>query len=109
MLTFLQWGSVAVGLISALLWWLSAQTFFAQSTTGKLGSTGGAGDVAYMVEPGKFIVSHSSRVSRANGWAALLTGLAIMLQAIATAVAAQEASASQTQPVAALTMTHHAI
>lgn len=83
----LQIGSVIAGLLAAILWWLSAQTFFAQTKTGDLNSVkgSGTGDKAYDLGDGVLIVEHQSRVARANGLAAIASAVAVLLQAVAMA------------------------
>ena len=80
----LQWLSVLSGLAAAALWWLSAQSFFSQSKARDLPTSGGSdGDMAYLLDDGTMVIEHNSRVALTNAWAASLSGLAVLFQAIA--------------------------
>jgi high-affinity Fe2+/Pb2+ permease len=82
----LQWLSVLAGLAAAVLWWLSAQNFFSQSQATGLPSGGQDGDTAYSFSDGTILIQHNSRVALTNAWAAELSGLAVLLQAIVQAL-----------------------
>lgn len=84
----LQWLSVGFGLSAAICWWLSAQSFFSQSKHPSWPPPEGTSDhdLSYVLEDGSVIVQRNGRVALANAVAAVLSGLAVLFQALPQAL-----------------------
>lgn len=76
----LQILSVVVAIAAAGLWWW-ASIMKPETVTSLSGIVSGDGDLAFQFAPSKILVWRVSLQATLNAWAAICTGLSVLLQA----------------------------